>query len=291
MFAGVSASSSTPYGYEFYGNQPLAWYDASLADSYDADGSDKVSAWRSRWTGKVPTEDWTLTQGTASKQPIIYSSALTNRAGGDCLSSGTIKFYEGSTTTFLVGGNDTDRHIDSVLFLIAQYQPGYGVSNILLAQEGSSGDWDDDSAWWYLNINDASPKENRIIWAYASSTSFKYMTNWSPGTYDANDNPGVYYDHIGCGRIPSDTNKPSLFMKDLVKKNSTAYAKDSDVFGPLRLGANYAEHRPFRGYIAEVIMFDATEAEFSNTQVSALSLQMAKRHNVDSTNNASGLGY
>lgn len=33
MFAGVAASSSTPYGYEFYGNQPLAWYDASLADS------------------------------------------------------------------------------------------------------------------------------------------------------------------------------------------------------------------------------------------------------------------
>lgn len=56
-------------------------------------------------------------------------------------------------------GNDTDRHIDSVLFLIAQYQPGYSVTNILLAQEGSSDDWDDDKAWWYANINDASPKK------------------------------------------------------------------------------------------------------------------------------------
>lgn len=290
--AGVTASSKTPYGYEFFGNQPLAWYDFSLSDSYDADGSDKVSAWRSRWTGKVPTEDWTLTQSTASKQPKTRATPVWNRAGvEEGLPHGSLEFKAGGTTTSLVGGSDTDRHIDSILGLVAMYQSTYGSSNMILVQDGGSGDWDDDVAWWFYNLNDAQPKENRLIWANAATTTFKYITNWSPGTYHATDNPGTNYDQVGGFRIPSDTNKPSLFMKDLMHKASTAYAKDSDVFAPIKLGDRAADDLPFDGYIGEIILFDATEAEFSNVQVQALSLQMAKRHKLDSSNNSAGLGY
>tara|TARA_R100001594_G_scaffold130265_1_gene169288 strand:- start:851 stop:1723 length:873 start_codon:yes stop_codon:yes gene_type:complete len=288
---GTVASSTTPYGYEFYGNQPLAWWDFTLSDSTDVDGSDKVSAWRSRWTGKVPSEDWTLSQSEASKQPKTRSAVLTNRGGGDCFTGGSIEFKAGGTSTGLLCGSDTNRHIDSPLWLIAMYQSTYSSTQGICGQFGTSDDWDDDRGWQFYNMQTSKPKENRLIWAYASSTSYKYMTNWSPGSYDSDDNPGVYFDHVGGGRIPSDTNKPSLFMKDLTKKNSSAYQKDSDVFYNFHLGYSSDETYPFDGYIAEVILFDATESEFSNAQVEALSLQIAKRHNLDSTNNASGIGY
>lgn len=308
MFAGVAASSSNPYGYEFYGNQPVAWWDAGLMDSLDIDGSYKVSNWRSRWTGKAPAEDWTLTQSTAADQPYHYTpgppggtnafhahNRKTDGAGGsaqeDCLENGVIEFKKGGSKTGMICGSDTNRNIDSPLLIILMYQTTYGTSQGLAGQSGTTG-WDDDKQWILYNINDAQPKENRVIWAYAPTSSYKYTTNWTSGTYNQYDNPGTNFDIVTAVRIPSDTNKPTLFLKSDQKHTaSTAYAKDPTVTHAFWLGNSPADNRPTDGFIAEVILFDATESQFSNTQVEALILQMCKRHNIDATSGSPGLGY
>jgi len=310
MFAGIAASSSTPYGYEFYGNQPVAWWDATLTDSLDVDGSYKVSNWRSRWTGKVPSEDWTLSQSTAADQPYYYSpgsghdgdtnafhahNRKTDGAGGSagehCFDEGIIEFKRSGTKTGLFCGSDTDRNIDSPLVLVAMYQTTYGTTQGLCGQAGNT-DWDTDRQWILYNINAASPKENRVIWAYAPTSSYKYTTNWISGTYNQYDNPGTNYDQVSGVRLPSDTNKPTLFMKSDKKTTaSTAYAKDPTVTAPFFVGNHPLETNAVDGYIAEVILFDATESDITNTQVESLILQMCKRHNVDATCSTTGLGY
>ena len=308
--AGVVASSKIPYDYDFFGNEPVAWWDATLPDSLDVDGSYKVSNWRSRWTGKVPTEDWTLSQSTASDQPYYYSAGSghdgdtnafhahnrkTDGAGGSagehCFTDGIVEFKRSGTKTGMYCGSDSDRNIDSPIALVAMYQTTYGTTGGLCGQADDT-DWDTDRQWILYNINDALPKENRVIWAYAPTSSYKYTTNWTSGTYNQYNNPGTYFDIVSGVRLPSDTNKPSLFLKtDQTHTASTAYAKDPTVTGKFFVGNHLLETNPVDGYIAEVILFDADTTKFSNAQVESLILQMCKRHNIDSTSGTTGLGY
>lgn len=301
MFAGITASSSNTYGYEFYGNQPLAWWDATLADSLDVDGSYKISNWRSRWTGKVPTEDWTLSQSTAADQPYYYSPGSGhdgdtnsfhghNRDGDNILTEGIIAFKKSGTFTGFVCGNDTDRNIDSPLVLTAFYQQTYGISGGYVGQAGPT-DWDTDRQWILYNINHAAPKENRMIWAYEPTSSYKYTTNWTPGTYNQYNNPGTNYEQVSGGRLPSDGNV-SLFLKtDQTSTAGTNYQKDTAINAPFFFGDPPYGSYGLHGWVVECILFDATLAEFSNAQVEALILQMCKRHNIDSTSGTAGLGY
>jgi len=308
--AGVLASSKTPYGYEFKGNEPLAWWDATLTDSLDVDGSYKISNWRSRWTPSSLGEDWTLSQSVAADQPYYYSPGDPDGGGSNtfhahnrkvdeygssadehCFTEGIIEFKRGGTKTGLFCGSDTNRDIDSPLVLVAMYQTTYGTSQGLCGQAGDT-DWDTDRQWILYNINHTSPKENRLIWAYQPTSSYKYTTNWTSGTYNQYDNPGTNYDIVSGCRIPSDTNKPSLFLKsDQMSTASTAYAKATDVTAPFFVGNHPLETNAVDGYIAEVILFDADEGAFSNSDVQNLILQMAKRHNIDATSGTTGLGY
>jgi len=308
--AGVTASSTTPYGYEFFGNEPLAWWDATLEESLNIDGSYKVSEWRSRWTPANLGEDWTLSQSVAAAQPYYYNPGDPDGGGSNtfdahnrkisetdvsadehCFTQGIVEFKRGGTKTGLFCGTDTDRDIDSPLVLVAMYQTTYGATQGICGQSGNT-NWDTDRQWMLYNINHTSPKENRVIWAYAPTSSYKYSTNWISGTYNQYDNPGTNYDQVSGVRLPSDTNKPTLFMKsDQTYTYPYAYAKDSTVTAPFFVGNDPLETAPLDGYIAEVILFDVTDSDISNAQVESLILQMCKRHNVDATSGTTGLGY
>ncbi len=299
--AGVLASSKTPYGYDFYGNEPLAWWDYTLADSTDIDGSNRVSAWRSRWTPASLDEDWTLTQGTASKQPLAKSASDHSgyfQSGADETPArgGSMDFDPSNVAASLHGGSDTDRHIDSPLVIIAMYQRSYGTSSVMFGQYNTAGDFSTDKNWYFGNINHAQPKENRILWAVSPGTGtygadYAYETNWCPGTYNNPDNLGTKYDHVGAGWLPSDTNKARLYMKDLTTTDATAYPRLTSITHPIHLGESSGASNKFDGYITEVLLFDGDTTKWDDTKILALMFQIAKRHGLDATNNAAGKGY